>query len=101
MVLNNSVAVPFSIHESLTVLCLYIDGLMQERRNSIANALELRRSCTNPSTCACVYMLCAMWQIYTLPFSVIDVTMLPNQHIYQASRGQCYIEFLADTPKPK
>ena len=28
----------------------HIDGLVQERRNSIANALELRRSCTNPST---------------------------------------------------
>ena len=28
----------------------YIDGLVQERRNSIANALELRVSCTNPST---------------------------------------------------
>ena len=27
-------------------------GLVQERRNSIANALELRLSCTNPSNCA-------------------------------------------------
>ena len=27
----------------------HFDGLMQERRNSIANALELRLSCTNPS----------------------------------------------------
>ena len=27
----------------------YIDGLVQEKRNSIANALELRLSCTNPS----------------------------------------------------
>ena len=27
-----------------------IDGLVQERRNSIANALELHLSCTNPST---------------------------------------------------
>ena len=27
----------------------YIDGLVQERRNSIANALELRLSCTNSS----------------------------------------------------
>ena len=27
----------------------YIDGLVQERHNSIANALELRLSCTNPS----------------------------------------------------
>ena len=26
-----------------------IDGLVQERRNSISNALELRLSCTNPS----------------------------------------------------
>ena len=33
------------------VACLqtHIDGLMQERRNSVANALELRLSCTNPS----------------------------------------------------
>ena len=28
---------------------LHIDGLMQERRNCIVNALELRLSCTNPS----------------------------------------------------
>ena len=28
---------------------LYIDGLMQERFNSIANTLELRLSCTKPS----------------------------------------------------
>ena len=30
---------------------VYIDGLVQERRNSSANALELRLFCTNPSTC--------------------------------------------------
>ena len=28
-----------------------VDGLVRERRNSIANALELHLSCTNPSTC--------------------------------------------------
>ena len=27
---------------------VYIDGLVQERRNSIANAMELRLSCSNP-----------------------------------------------------
>ena len=27
----------------------HVDVLLQERRNSIANALELRFSCTNPS----------------------------------------------------
>ena len=33
----------------------HIDGLAQERHNSIANALELRLSCTNPLiyTCLC------------------------------------------------
>ena len=30
---------------------VHIDGLVQERRNSIANALELLLSCTNPSIC--------------------------------------------------
>ena len=30
---------------------VHIDGLVQERRNSIANALELRLSCTDPSIC--------------------------------------------------
>ena len=28
-----------------------VNGLVQERHNSIANALELRLSCTNPSMC--------------------------------------------------
>ena len=38
-------------------ICIYIyivyniDGLVQERHKSIANALELRVSCTNPSIC--------------------------------------------------
>ena len=31
-------------------ILIHIGGLVQERRNSIANALELRLSCTNPST---------------------------------------------------
>ena len=30
----------------------YFDALVKERRNSIANALELRLSCTNPSICS-------------------------------------------------
>ena len=39
----------------LTVLnvILHIHGLVPERRNSIANALELRLSCTNPSIFSC------------------------------------------------
>ena len=34
---------------SLCNVSQYVDGLVQERRNSIANALELLLSCTNPS----------------------------------------------------
>ena len=34
-------------------LKLQTDWLVQERRNSIAKALELRLSCTNPSRCPC------------------------------------------------
>ena len=33
----------------LSYISSQIDGLGQERRNSIANALELRLPCTNPS----------------------------------------------------
>ena len=32
-----------------------MDGLVQKRRNSIANALELRHSCTNTSICICLH----------------------------------------------
>ena len=32
----------------------HLNGLVQESRNSIANALELRLSCTNPSMCTCI-----------------------------------------------
>ena len=37
---------------SLAIICLDIDEFVQERRYSIANALELRLFCTNPSICA-------------------------------------------------
>ena len=33
----------------------HIDGSVQDRRNSIANALELRLSCTNPSISSLCY----------------------------------------------
>ena len=39
----------FMIMEFFEHFIYHFDGLVQERRNSIANALELRLSCTNPS----------------------------------------------------
>ena len=44
-------------HFHLNCPLVNIDGLVQERRNSIANALELRLSCTNLS----------IWQWWLLP----------------------------------
>ena len=42
----------------------YIDGLVQEIRNSIVNALELRLSCTNISICVVCFAIfwCSVWQ---------------------------------------
>ena len=36
------------------LLMMIVDGLVQERRNSIANVLELCLSCTNPSIFKCI-----------------------------------------------
>ena len=61
----------------------HVDGFVRERPNSIANALELRLSCTNPSilqnddmttttqgtTPQCVYM-CSLWDI----LDILDIT---------------------------
>ena len=40
-----------SHRSELKVMYLYINRVVQERRNSIDNALELRLSCTTPSMC--------------------------------------------------
>ena len=53
---------------------VYIDGLVQERRNSIANTLELRLSCTSPSIY--IYMLC----VYT-----------HTAVLFQLSRENCIV----------
>ena len=42
-----------------------MDGLVQERRNSSANALELHLSCTNPSM---------LWSMFSMCFQCIYVT---------------------------
>ena len=49
----------------------HIDGLVQERRNSIANALEIRLSCTNPSISSNANVSCQLtstwFNDYTFP----------------------------------
>ena len=51
---------------------IIINGLVQERRNSIANALELRLSCTNPS------IWCCTRSYYKLMAIVIGPKFIPH-----------------------
>ena len=44
-----SVSMTLCFQLAKTFSCSHVNGLVQERRNSIANALELPLSCTNPS----------------------------------------------------
>ena len=73
-VLHTIVPVPLSAHTahsegqaetnitfSFSAFSQHFDGLMQERRNSIALAMELRLSCTNPSTHRFLNMLFRLW----------------------------------------
>ena len=58
-----------------------IDGLEQERRNSIANALELHLSCINPSNGVYfVQFLCVMYSIVysTSPDLVISIQTITS-----------------------
>ena len=41
----------------------HIDGLMRERRNFIANALQLRLSCTHPSICSTSLEMCTGFRL--------------------------------------
>ena len=57
--ISNTVYISVYIHTDRLYIHVYIVGLVQERRNSIANALELRLSCTNPSIyypCLSIYL---------------------------------------------
>ena len=47
----------FFISCLILFLIAYIDGLVQERCNSIANALELRLPCINPSIYVMAFIL--------------------------------------------
>ena len=70
--INTIIARPWEPKQSVTLvhtsfpLCIhvYINGLVQERRNSSALAMELRLSCTNPS----------IWYIKCQSMSLFDVS---------------------------
>ena len=66
----------------------YIDALVQERRNSIANALELRLSRTNPSIC-CKFNTMATDALVTWAWAsrAIVLTSLSWNILFSAEEG--------------
>ena len=70
----------------------HIDGLVQERRNSIANTLELCLSCNNPSTCH--YILRRLFSLFgqTVRLSLTFIASLKASplvpHICVSELGQ-------------
>ena len=66
----------YSYYHSLTHhknLKQQFDELMQERRNSIANTLELRLSCTKPLSC--------LYQIYVNYYHISSVGVCVCAHL--------------------
>ena len=57
---------------------VHIDGLVQERRVSIATALELCLSCTNPS----IFSNCSIWDHTTWCFHMISDMLSREIHCY-------------------
>ena len=62
---------------------IQINGLVQEWRDSIANAMELRFSCTNP------------WKCYGVTFFLHYPSKCPSQTVsHSAQASMCYTYFL-------
>ena len=85
----------------LTPLTIYINGLMRERHNSTAKALELHLSCSNPSICGIVLKIKhTMLQLYFRSFFGTDLVpssifvSIFQPHSPEQTRTAEYIEFL-------
>ena len=61
----------------LPIWLRHMDGLVQERRNSIANALELRLPCTNPS----IYGAWVLLKSLRIEYSVWKTVAWQKRHI--------------------
>ena len=78
-----------------SIIILYIDGLMQERHNSIANALELCLSCIGPSILYCIIWRCVIrvTSIRTLSAFPKLLTNITSELTYGASYGVSFVSF--------
>ena len=95
-------------------MCVYFDGSVQERCNSIANTLELRLSCTNPSilsllrislteilcfilvATASMYFLCSRYIIYMtrlwpLCYCIFGMCVELNRAMLQRPNQQLFL----------
>ena len=61
---------------NIVYIYIYIDGLVQERRNSRALAMELRLSCIDPSISSYIMLsniiICSIWDIEKTRIDELD-----------------------------
>ena len=86
----------FSLQDKVRVLSYAVefnyelDGLVQERHNSIANALELRLSCTNQSKWLICFKLPSQWTLHNLALEIIVYMMTSsNGSIFRVTCPLC------------
>ena len=69
----------------------YLDGLVQERRNSSALAMELRLSCINPLTyyvnCSHFIVHYTLWLILPISFSITAPTIMMYRYLKKTLSG--------------
>ena len=72
----------------------YVDGLVQERRNSIANAMELRLSCTNSTICepAVLFLGLAILSLRIYCSLLIPCQVCSSRQGY--GLGSCYMAII-------
>ena len=79
---NKTKQIKTMVYISWEILHTYIDGLVQDRRNSIANALDFRLSCIRPS----IWCICKVQPHYN---TFINVYNTKNRYPWAHPRGLC------------
>ena len=77
------------IFSEANVFRIHVDELVQERRNSTANALELRLSCTNPLICCLLSRRSALVPKFVLSIATRPVCFPHRQKLYPVSFLSC------------
>ena len=70
---------------------------MQERRNSIANTLELRLSCTNPSIYSIDHIHIKVWDVIVHACPTFNFNLHEAKPLMQYNTAQTYVTMIVYT----